>query len=146
MKKLVLLFILSFVGNLIGKDGIEIKQTFSKNKLSSTQAVIIYNQEKFQLIQDAKNQSEEEDKKEINKKSGIKAALFSAVVPGAGEYYAESYWKSAIFAAIEIAAWAGYLTYEDKGDSKDIQMRKLGDARWSEQRYWTKVYFLSVAE
>lgn len=45
----------------------------------------------------------------------IIAAAFSAIVPGAGEFYAESYWRSALFFAAELALWATAIHYQNKG-------------------------------
>ncbi|MFQ3607583.1 MAG: hypothetical protein SNJ55_02995 [Chloroherpetonaceae bacterium] len=42
-------------------------------------------------------------------------AVFSAIVPGAGEFYAESYWRSALFFAAEVALWATAIHYQNKG-------------------------------
>lgn len=143
MKRIIIFICLSLFSFLNAKEPKTEEQSFSKDKLLDSQNVLALNQEKFQLLQDAEKQNEKSEKKELQKKSGFKAALFSAVIPGAGEFYTESYWKSAIFAALEIVAWTGYLTYTDKGNSKDLQMRRFGDERWSEQRYWTKVYKLA---
>jgi hypothetical protein len=143
MKKLILIVCFALVFTVYGKEGGEAKKDFIKAKLIAGENILDYNQQKFQLFQEAKQQSKEDPRYEQKRKSGFKAALFSAVIPGAGEIYAESYWRSAIFAVVEIVAWAGYFTYDDKGDTKDIQMRRLGDQEWSEQRYWTKVYLLA---
>ncbi len=43
------------------------------------------------------------------------AAVFSAIVPGAGEFYAESYWRSALFFIAEVALWTTALHYQNKG-------------------------------
>ncbi len=43
------------------------------------------------------------------------AAVFSAIVPGAGEFYAESYWRSALFFVAEVALWATAIHYQNKG-------------------------------
>ncbi|RMH62239.1 MAG: hypothetical protein D6677_10200 [Calditrichaeota bacterium] len=72
------------------------------------------------------------------------AALFSAAVPGAGEAYAGSYWKAAAFMVAEALFVAGYITYQNRGDVKDRDMRALADSRWDEGRYWSKVYMLAV--
>ncbi|MGQ9806484.1 MAG: hypothetical protein ACUVRP_10475 [Chlorobiales bacterium] len=45
----------------------------------------------------------------------IIAAAFSAIMPGAGEFYAESYWRSALFFAAELALWAAAIHYQNKG-------------------------------
>ena len=75
---------------------------------------------------------------EKEKISGFKAALYSAVIPGAGQYYAESYWRAALYATLEVAAWTTYFIYDTKGADKDKEMRNFGDEHWSEQKYWSK--------
>lgn len=99
---------------------------------------ISYNEEKYALLQDVKKETAQQQAKE--EKSGLKATLLSAVLPGAGQYYTESYWRTALYAVIEIAAITGYFVYEKKGDDEDKVMRAFGDKHWSEQRYWSKVY------
>ena len=98
------------------------------------------------MLSFVKNETMQEVEIEREKKSAFKAAMFSAVVPGAGEIYAESYIKGAIFALVEVAAWATYFTYNSKGDDKDKEMREFGDENWSERRYWAKVYMVAVME
>lgn len=73
-------------------------------------------------------------------RSGRKAAIMSAIVPGAGEVYAKSYWRAALFAGIEIALWTSNVIYENKGDDEDARMRAFGDVHWSEHVYWSKLY------
>ncbi len=102
----------------------------------------MFNAEKQKLLNDVRLQTQEEAR--AQEKSPLKAALFSAVIPGAGEFYAESYWKAALFAVVEVAAIAGYFSYDARGDDKDAQMRDFGDEHWSEQRYWSKVYMLAL--
>ncbi|KAA3608439.1 MAG: hypothetical protein D8M58_19350 [Calditrichaeota bacterium] len=144
--KAVLILLLILVSNLSAGEKSQSMQKFSSESLieKSENTNLSFNQEKYQLIQEIKLQTQQESEEEAQKKSGLKAAMLSALVPGAGEYYAESYWKSALFALIEIGAWSAYFTYENKGDDKDLEMRRFGDESWSEQRYWTKVYKLAI--
>ncbi len=73
-------------------------------------------------------------------KSVGKAVLFSAILPGTGQLYAGSYWKSALFLAVEAAAWAINISYNKKGDDQTDFFQSFADQNWSEQRYWTFVY------
>ncbi len=82
----------------------------------------------------------------VRKKSGVKAAFLSAFIPGAGEVYAGSYWKAALFAALEIGFWTANVVYNNKGDDEDAKMRRFGDQHWSEQAYWSHVYKIAVQE
>ena len=144
--KILLVVIAAFATTLFAGENLQLmkqnKNTFSAKKMTSDIELFEFNfnQQKYQLMEEIKIQTRQEASEELQKKSGIKAVLLSALVPGAGEFYAESYWKSALFGLIEIAAWSGYIVYEDKGDSKDLEMRRFGDTKWSEQHYWSRVY------
>lgn len=59
---------------------------------------------------------------EFKQRSPFVAAVFSAVLPGAGEFYAESYIRSAVFFAAEMIGWA-------------IHIKKLNDGHKAEQKY-----------
>lgn len=72
---------------------------------------------------------------EENKKSPILAALFSLVVPGSGEFYAESYLKSAIFFLIEVSAITADILWTKKGDNLTKDFKNYADAHWSAVRY-----------
>ena len=49
-------------------------------------------------------------------KSPWLAGGLSIVLPGAGEFYAESYWKSAAFFVAEVVLWTVAYSYDKKGD------------------------------
>jgi hypothetical protein len=84
-----------------------------------------------------------EDKEE---KSVIGAALYSAVIPGTGQYYAGSTWKAILFAGIEIAAWTAYIVYSGKASDEEKAMETYANENWSEQRYWSKLYYEALRE
>ncbi len=71
----------------------------------------------------------------IQPKSPLRAAAYSAVVPGAGEYYAESYWRSAAFLGTEILLWVIYAVYDGKGDRQTGDFERYADLYWSVVRY-----------
>jgi len=73
------------------------------------------------------------------RKSPKKALLFSAILPGAGEFYAESYWKSALFSGIEIGSWVAYSHYQKKGKSLEDDFKRYADKNWSLER-WKQWY------
>ena len=50
--------------------------------------------------------------------STYKAALFSALVPGAGEYYTGHYTRSMISGGCEVAIWASYVTFKVQEDMR----------------------------
>lgn len=112
-------------------------KSYNKNNLFEQNSEKIYLKEKsFDKIDSVKYAEKE-------KISGFRAALYSAVIPGAGQYYAESYWRAAIYSTLEVAIWTTYFIYDSKGADKDKQMRNFGDEYWSEQKYWSKIYYES---
>lgn len=74
-----------------------------------------------------------------NKKSPLLAGVLSFVVPGAGEFYSESYIKSAIFVAVEAAAITIGLIYDKKGNDQTDFFQNYANEHWSATRYaeWT---------
>jgi hypothetical protein len=74
------------------------------------------------------------------KYSALRAGLFSAVLPGAGQFYTKSYWQSAAFFGAEVLMWVAYATYENSGDRKTAEFQKYADEHWSVIRYayWIK--------
>lgn len=73
-------------------------------------------------------------------KSIGRAVLFSAILPGSGQLYANSYLKAAFFLAVEGAAITLNRVYDKKGDEKDAEFKVYAAENWSEQRYWSYVY------
>ena len=76
---------------------------------------------------------------EEQKKSPFLAGLFSAALPGAGEFYAENYWKSALFLAVEIAVVTTGIIFDKKGDDQTNIFQNYANDNWSAVRYaeWT---------
>lgn len=74
-------------------------------------------------------------------KSIGKSVLFSLVLPGSGQFYANSYIKSALFLAVEASAWAINVSYNKRGDDKDAEFKRYANQHWSEQRYFSYLYY-----
>ncbi len=75
-----------------------------------------------------------------DKKSPWLGALFSLIIPGAGEFYAESYWKAGIFVALEAAVITTAVVYDRKGNDATDAFEKFADnvtstRGWSAVRY-----------
>lgn len=68
---------------------------------------------------------------ELKKYSPLKAGLMSAIIPGSGEVYTGSYFKSALFFAVEIASWVVYFNYTKKGDEQTKKFKQFADENWS---------------
>ncbi len=110
-------------------------------KEEPAQSPLSYNSQKFELMQQAKQQAEEQNRAAEKKKYILKSALLSAVIPGAGQAYQKSYWKAALFAGLEAAFWTTNIIYNKKAKDEDKRMRKYGDEHWSDHKYWSKVYY-----
>lgn len=75
-----------------------------------------------------------------NEKSPWLGALFSFILPGAGEFYAESYWKAGIFFVIEAAVVTTAIVYNNKGIKATDEFEQFADnvtntTGWSAVRY-----------
>lgn len=68
---------------------------------------------------------------EFDTKSTKRAFLFSLIIPGAGEFYAGSKIKPAVFLGIEALLWTGYFVYRNKGDDKKQEYRDYADEHYS---------------
>jgi len=73
------------------------------------------------------------------RRSALKAALFSLVLPGAGQWYAGSRIKAAGFFLADVAMWFGRRHYNNKGDEIDEEFRLYADQYWSRDEY---IYWL----
>jgi len=72
-----------------------------------------------------------------SEKSMLVGGVLSALVPGAGEFYAKSYLKAAIFLALEAGLWIGYAAYQNKGNTQTDEFHAFADAKWSVRKYAT---------
>ncbi len=69
-------------------------------------------------------------------KSIAKSILFSAVVPGAGQFYAGSYIKGAVFFVLEVVAVVSQVHFTNKANDYENRFEAVADAEWSEDAYW----------
>ncbi|NOX89505.1 MAG: hypothetical protein GXO77_10795 [Calditrichaeota bacterium] len=129
---------------LFASDGLKQEKTDAAKEKSPA----LWNAQRFALIH-TENLQQKPDLKSSEfekKKSGVKAAFLSAFIPGAGEAYAGSYWKAALFAALEIGFWTANAVYNNKGDKEDQKMKQFGDRHWDERVYWSYVYKVALRE
>ncbi len=77
-------------------------------------------------------------------KSPWTAGLLSLAVPGAGEVYANSPVKGAVFFAAEAASWIMYAVYEKKGNDQKNLYTAYANEHYSPVRYakWLKDYIV----
>jgi hypothetical protein len=73
----------------------------------------------------------------------LAAGLYSAVIPGAGQFYTKSYWQSAAFFGAEVLAWVIYAVYEKKGDQQTNAFQQYADQHWSAAQYanWMNINY-----
>jgi len=74
------------------------------------------------------------DKNPSDLKPG-RALMLSAIIPGAGEYYAGKKLRAAAFFAIEVAAWAGVIYYYNKGQDEDKKFKSYANSHFFERVY-----------
>lgn len=84
----------------------------------------------------------------LQRKSPWLAAGMSLVVPGSGEFYAESYWKSAAFLAVEVGAWVLAYHFDKKGDRQTDFFQNFANQHWSVVQYaeYTIKNFIPAAQ
>jgi len=72
-------------------------------------------------------------------KSPILAGALSAVIPGAGQFYNEDYWKTAIFLAVEATFITVGIVNNNKGDEQTETFQNYAHERWDAGKYarWT---------
>jgi hypothetical protein len=63
------------------------------------------------------------------------ASGLSLLVPGTGEFYAGSYWKAALFFAVEVAALAVAYSYDRRGDQQTDRYQDFANRHWSVVKY-----------
>ncbi len=73
--------------------------------------------------------------KKAEEKSILLGMGLSALLPGAGEYYAKSYIKAAIFLGVEVLAWASHIYFQNKGNKQNESFEAFANANWSITRY-----------
>ena len=103
--------------------------------------ILQMNPARFALIEESFEQTDSLISVEKEKKSALRAALYSAVIPGSGQYYAGSTWKAILFAGIEVASWTAYFVYTGKGENEEVRVESFADTHWSERKYWSKLYY-----
>jgi hypothetical protein len=75
--------------------------------------------------------------------SPLRAAFFSALIPGAGQLYTKSYLQSAAFFGAEVLTWVLYAVYQKNGDRQTVDFQNYANGHWSALRYaqWISQYY-----
>jgi len=69
-------------------------------------------------------------------KSPAKGSIFSAALPGAGQFYNGSKVKGMFFLLVEAAAIAGHFHFLNKGNDFESDFQNLANREWNETAYW----------
>lgn len=77
----------------------------------------------------------QKEEKASGRKSPVKAFIYSAIIPGAGQLYNGSKIKAVAFLGLEALAWTGHIIYSGKGDDKTAEFETYANANWSENSY-----------
>jgi hypothetical protein len=87
-----------------------------------------------------------ENRNETEKKSPLTAALYSAVLPGAGEFYVGDYWRATAFLTAEAALWVTYALYDARGDRQTSLFEQFADDHFSVVKYaeWIMQYAMQL--
>ena len=72
-----------------------------------------------------------------------KALLLSAIIPGAGQYYAGAKIRAAVYLAVEVAAWGSVIYYYNQGKNKEDEFMAFADGHFTEQDYRDREFFLA---
>lgn len=73
-----------------------------------------------------------------------RALLLSAILPGAGQYYAGMRWRALLFLSIELAAWTGVIYFYNQGMDKENEFKRFADTHFHEDWYRQKEYELAI--
>ena len=68
-------------------------------------------------------------------KSPGRALLYSAMLPGWGEFYAGARKRAVLFFGLEAAAWGFYFSWNGKGKDIEEDFRKVADEQWDAYSY-----------
>lgn len=73
-------------------------------------------------------------------KSPFIGAGLSALVPGAGQFYAKNYIKTAIFLVVEAGLWITYAVFQNKGNDQTVSYENYANQNWNMRKYaqWLK--------
>lgn len=101
---------------------------------------IIYGESRFDR-KDTIDLNIAEKKDNSNLKSPLIGGILSGLIPGAGEFYAKSYIKSAAFFAAEVGLWIAYGIFQKKGNDQTDIFQNYATQNWDMRKYaqWLKV-------
>ncbi len=128
MRYLVVILFLSFLSVSAQDDNLQLSGNLHHDFMISSQNVEIASQDSINV--------------NFKKRSPLLAGGMSLILPGAGQFYNKDYWKTAIFAVIEIAAISTAIIYDGKGDDQTEFYKDFANSTdgWNVNDYaeWTQ--------
>lgn len=124
--KSIIIFLLAFYAHLFA-------QNITKDNEIKLTGILSLDSKQIQL--ESLSNLAVQEAEASNKKSPLLAGGLSLLLPGAGEFYSESYLKSAIFLAIEAAAITIAVSYDKKGDNQTDKYEDFANAHWDVKKY-----------
>jgi hypothetical protein len=121
MKKLLslfLVFLLSYPVHIVGQE-----MPFTHRSLTERDMLL-------STLQYGQVEVEEDTIVFEYEKSPSKALAFSAVIPGAGQFYSGAIWEGALFLGLEAAFWGGRFYYKSKGEDLEDEYIEFADEKW----------------
>ena len=133
MKTLKFIFVLFLLSAIVQNSYSQVSSKFQKLELSNK----ILNQKPSHTLEkqlDLNNQTK------AGEKSPYLGALFSGLIPGAGEVYGKNYLKAGIFFAIEAGLWTAYSIFQNNGDDQTAVYQNFANQNWDVYKYarWLK--------
>ncbi|MFA5405731.1 MAG: hypothetical protein WC358_12440 [Ignavibacteria bacterium] len=103
------------------------------------QSKIVYGENRFSM-KDSNIGIPQDNRENPNKKSPYLGGLLSGIIPGAGQFYAKSYIKSASFLAAEVGLWVAYAIFQKKGNDQTDLYKSYANQNWDMRKYaqWLK--------
>ena len=123
MRTIIFILFLSFLSVFAQDDNIQLSGNLHQDFLISSQNVEIASQDSINV--------------NFKKRSPLLAGGLSLILPGAGQFYNKDYWKTAIFAVIEIAAISTAIIYDGKGDDQTEIYKNFANSTdgWDVDKY-----------
>lgn len=118
-----------------GQNPVRVGDYFGNLEYSSYTDLVSYLklENSFEAREQEKNQGL--DIYEFKEKSTKKAFIYSLILPGAGEFYAGSKLKGALFLGLEGLFWLGYFNYHGDAVDKENAYRNFANLYWNDSLY-----------